>query len=169
MHLKDRLNPDMVFTGQPQFLARLVWDGDFRNSLGFAIKTHQDLGQRFYQQHCCGFSHTDVTAGRIKTSLMTPSVFPNHSEDVSITCYLAACIRINAVLRNQRERRLKYNLFADQKTGPTSYRLCWLPSKRKLVKTSSPKEKGWGSITTYTEMLMGITGGTDCANGNCML
>lgn len=147
MHLKDRLNPDMVFTGQPQLLARLVWDGDFRNPLGFAIKTHQDLGQRFYQQHCCGFSHTDVTAGRIKTSLMTPSVFPNHSEDVSIKCYLAACIRINFVLGNQRERRLKYwNLFADQVQDPPVIGFADCPANTSLWKHQAPRRKAGAAL-----------------------
>jgi len=29
MHLKIKSNPDMVFTGEPELLARLVWDRDF--------------------------------------------------------------------------------------------------------------------------------------------
>lgn len=38
MHLKTKPNPDMVFTGQPELLARLVWDGDFRDSSWLSYK-----------------------------------------------------------------------------------------------------------------------------------
>lgn len=32
MHLKIKPNPNTVFTGQPELLARLVWDRDFGDS-----------------------------------------------------------------------------------------------------------------------------------------
>lgn len=38
MHLKIKPNPDMVITGQPELLARLVWDRDFRNSSWLSYK-----------------------------------------------------------------------------------------------------------------------------------
>lgn len=38
MHLKIKPNPDMVFTRQPELLARLVWEGDFRDSSWLSYK-----------------------------------------------------------------------------------------------------------------------------------
>lgn len=38
MHLKNKPNPDMVFTGQPELLARFVWDRDFRESSRLSYK-----------------------------------------------------------------------------------------------------------------------------------
>lgn len=36
--LKIKPNPDMIFTGQPEALPRLVWDRDFRDSSWLSYK-----------------------------------------------------------------------------------------------------------------------------------
>lgn len=79
MHLKIKPNPDMVFTGQPELLARLVWDRDFGDSSWLSYKnTSRSWANTLINSIAVG-SQMQMLLLEKETSRMTPSVFPNHS------------------------------------------------------------------------------------------
>lgn len=79
MHLKNKPNPDMVFTGQPELLARFVWDRDFRESSRLSYKKSIKILGSYSTNGIAVGCQMQVLLLDKETSLMTPSVFPNHS------------------------------------------------------------------------------------------
>lgn len=87
MHLKIKPNPDMVFTGQPELLARLVWDRDFGDSSWLSYKnTSRSWANTLINSIAVG-SQMQMLLLEKETSRMTPSVFPNHSWEDFFTGY----------------------------------------------------------------------------------
>lgn len=79
MHLKIKPNPDMFFIGQSELLARLVWDGNFRDSSWLSYKNTPRPWATTLSHRIARRSQQQMLLLEKKASLMTPSVFPNHS------------------------------------------------------------------------------------------